>query len=124
MIVDDEAGIRWMVRRFLESAGYQVIEAENGDACLEALTTEQNAPIDLVVLDCNMPGMSGKETLLALKARQPKLKIMLSCGSLALTSDMKEADWRKEGVTAFLHKPYLPTELVKAVQNHLADQPG
>ena len=56
LVVDDDKIARLLLRRFLDGEGYQVLEAENGPDALQIL---QETPVDLVVLDVVMPGMSG-----------------------------------------------------------------
>ena len=58
LIVDDSLKTRRMLRRHLTKAGYEVVEAENGETALEEIKT--NLP-DVVLLDLMMPGMSGFE---------------------------------------------------------------
>jgi len=60
LVVDDEEGVRFALRTFLEDRGYEVAEARNG---LEAIKTIHRAPPDLVVLDVIMSPLSGWEVL-------------------------------------------------------------
>jgi DNA-binding response OmpR family regulator len=64
MIVDDELDIRNSVGQFLEISGYEIIEAEDGNDCLNKL--QQETP-DLVLLDIMMPGMSGWDVAAKIK---------------------------------------------------------
>jgi two-component system, OmpR family, response regulator MprA len=57
LVVDDDPGVRMVVRWALADEGYQVIEAENGH---EALSTVEQAPPDAIVLDLAMPVMDGR----------------------------------------------------------------
>ena len=56
LIVDDDEVIRMLMRQFLESEGYSVVEAEDGRAALEKLAEQS---FDLVILDIAMPGIDG-----------------------------------------------------------------
>jgi CheY-like chemotaxis protein len=56
MIVDDEEKIRYIVRKMLEGGGYEVLEAESGEACLEMLKSEKP---DVILMDIMMPEMDG-----------------------------------------------------------------
>lgn len=60
LIVDDEAAIREVLRYLFELRGFGVLEAEDGETAAALLG---NTPVDLVVLDLVMPGMSGEEIL-------------------------------------------------------------
>ena len=61
LVVEDEATIRSNVRECLQQLGYQVLEAESGEAALR-VCDEQRGKIDLVLTDLVMPGMSGHRT--------------------------------------------------------------
>lgn len=74
LIVDDSRIVRRVIRRIIETHGFSVIEAEDGKQALDAVKTH---PVDLVMLDWNMPVMNGLEFLQALRAdtgiTQPKV---------------------------------------------------
>lgn len=63
MIVDDEPDIRELVNMIFTQKGYEVIAAENGEKALEILDELEPDYPDLILLDINMPGLSGWETL-------------------------------------------------------------
>lgn len=69
LVVDDSADIRFMLRVLLEDAGMDVEEADSGRACLERLSDESAEPVDAVVLDQRMPGLTGLEVAQELAAR-------------------------------------------------------
>jgi len=75
LVVDDEESIHLLYREELEEEGYQVFSATNGEEALEIFGSN---PIDLVILDINMPGMDGIEVLRQLKAQKPSLPVILS----------------------------------------------
>ena len=75
LLVDDEDSIHLLYREELEEEGYQVFSAMNGGKALEIFGSN---PIDLVILDINMPGMDGIEVLRQLKAQKPSLPVILS----------------------------------------------
>jgi two-component system cell cycle sensor histidine kinase/response regulator CckA len=110
LVVDDEAPVRGLAARALRRAGWEVIEAANGDEALEAVTGD----LALVVSDVMMPGLDGLGLVRALRERQPGLKALLMSGY---------ADARQRSALAtqdiqFLGKPFRPAELVA-----LAGQP-
>jgi len=72
LIVDDLASNREGLRRRLEKRGFSCEEADSGEACLAALATH---PIDLVLLDLHMPGVSGLETLEAVRRQFDALNL-------------------------------------------------
>ena len=63
LVADDDPMVRGFIRAILEDDGYRVVEAHDGDATLSVLLREQ---VDAVLLDLNMPGMSGRDVLRAL----------------------------------------------------------
>jgi CheY-like chemotaxis protein len=70
LVVDDDASVREMVGRVLAGEGYSVCIAADGEGALAAVDREQP---DLVLLDLNLPGMTGWEVLDALRKRKPNL---------------------------------------------------
>src|SRR5713226_8767735 len=76
LLVDDEESVREPISKLLEREGYRVYCAESGEAALEILKQD---PIQLVISDQNMPGMSGIELLKLIRERHPRvLRIMLT----------------------------------------------
>jgi len=65
LVVDDEPGIRLLVRKLLEPAGHRVSEAGDGQAALSLVKADRP---DAILLDVRMPGMSGHQVLATLKA--------------------------------------------------------
>ena len=61
LVVDDEARMRKLLRDFLSTSGYEVVEAENGQKALEVFNI--NADINLIILDVMMPVLDGWSTL-------------------------------------------------------------
>jgi len=75
LVVDDEEGIRRVLREFFKRKGYNVFEAESGQKALELARSEK---ISMVLLDIRMPGMDGIETLKSLLEINPKLGIVMT----------------------------------------------
>jgi signal transduction histidine kinase/CheY-like chemotaxis protein len=113
LLVDDEEGVRKLMRAVLQSNGYEVIEAANGPAALEA--HEKNGhKIDMLLTDVVMPQMTGFELGKQLESRAPALKILYFSG------------YRDNGLgidgqapRAFLHKPFTPDVLLSKVREVL-----
>src|SRR5512137_1013420 len=107
LVVDDEKLIRWSVSERLTRDGYTVATAESGEQALEALTAE---PPDLVLLDVQLPGIDGVETLRRALAILPDATvIMMSAHS---TVDVA-VDAMKHGALDFLVKPF-PLQVLDA----------
>jgi Response regulator containing CheY-like receiver, AAA-type ATPase, and DNA-binding domains len=115
LVVDDEEPIRNLACDILESAGYRVITAENGEQALE-IYKEKKDKIDLVILDMIMPKMSGGETFKKLKELKGDLKAILSSG---YSQNGKAREIIESGVSGFLQKPYQVNQLLEKVREVL-----
>ncbi len=104
LVVDDEPRILRFVRAELESAGFRVVTASEGNSALEAVETE--VP-DLVVLDVIMPGMDGFEVLRRLRGRRAVPVILLT----ARGNDADKVRGLDLGADDYLTKPFSPDEL-------------
>lgn len=117
LIADDDAATRHGVARLLEKAGFEVSEAPDGLAALNAVQEKQ---FDLVFLDIWMPHLSGLEVLARIRAgtSRPKVIVMTSDGtSETLLRAVKEQAYD------YLSKPFPPRQAVEAAQRALsADQ--
>ena len=112
LLVEDSAAIRSLVRRMLLAGGHTVVEAADGAAALAACRERQP---DVVLLDVEMPGMSGWDVLAAMKA-DPDLSdvpVVFLTGR-SDTADM--VDGLRLGAHDYLRKPCEPTELLARVQ--------
>jgi len=78
LVVEDEDGVRLLIRQVLESAGYQVCEADEGFQALSVLL--QGRPVDLVVTDIKMPRMDGYELAAHMLALAIKVPILFVTG--------------------------------------------
>ena len=115
LAVDDSATMREMVAFVLESAGYRVIEAEDGAQGLDRANANS---CDLVITDQNMPNMDGLTLVRSLR----ELRDYKSIPILLLTtesSDSMKAQGRAAGATGWLVKPFDPATLLEVVQKVL-----
>ncbi len=115
LVVDDDDATRGLVAFALRRAGFEVLEAKNGQAALDVVRTET---VGLVVLDIGMPGMSGTDVVQALRSRSETatLPILLITGSGDEDSVIRGLD---AGADDFLPKPVRLDELVARVNAHL-----
>jgi DNA-binding response OmpR family regulator len=119
LVVDDDADIRTLTRTVLSSAGYDVRSASSG---AEALRILHDAPFDLVLLDVNMPGMSGWETLRLLKAGDPGAGLPVVMFSVkGEVRDKVHA--MQEGAVDYITKPFDVDELLIRVRRVLEPTP-
>jgi two-component system phosphate regulon response regulator OmpR len=102
LIVDDEAGLRRVLERFLERHGYRVLSAGSAEAAYEALATET---ADALLLDIHLPQMSGLALYLAIIHRWPALD-----GRIAIMTGDAEAEevrtWLEHHHCTVIRKPF------------------
>lgn len=79
LVVDDEEGVRQVLRRILEEDGFTVIEADNGSSALQAVRRSKGN-ISLVITDITMPVMDGLELARALQASNPGVPFLFITG--------------------------------------------
>jgi len=112
LAVDDSASMRQMLAFTLKSAGYNVIEAGDGQ---EAFDKARGQRIDLVLTDQNMPRMDGLTLVKSLRA----LPTFSGTPILILTtesSDEMKAKGKAAGATGWLVKPFDPTKLLEVIK--------
>lgn len=109
LIVEDERKIAYLVRDYLESAGYRVVLAHDGPTAMAQVRREQ--PV-LIVLDLNLPGMDGIDVARAVRRERNTPLIML-------TARVEETDriiGLEIGADDYVTKPFSPRELVARVR--------
>jgi DNA-binding response OmpR family regulator len=122
LVVDDDAAIRDSVRLVLDTAGIESVTAESGE---RALDTFGCGAFDAAIVDLMLPGMSGLETVHALRARSPGLPVILVSGSMMHgpgAPDMMRVAAELDGVTS-LSKPFKLSDLLHTVRAIIADAP-
>ncbi len=115
LLVEDEALIRIIVAESLADAGFDVAEAESGEAAMRLLDTLD--PLDLLLTDIQMPGsIDGNAVALAAKKRHPGLPVIYVTGRPdSLRNGMGRSD-------AFIRKPFGPTEVLSLIRTLLASR--
>ena len=122
LVADDEAGIRRLLRGYLEKAGFRVTEARNGKESLERYRAEKP---DLLILDLMMPEMDGLDVFRAVRQESPVPIIMLS----ARAEETDRLVGLELGADDYVVKPFSPREVVARVRAVLrrstqADRPA
>lgn len=112
LVVDDDDLMRETATEILESVGYTVLTAKNGQEAVE-LYREQQESIDVVILDMVMPVLSGREAYLEMCKINSMVKVVLVSG---FRRDSRIEEILQLGVKSFLQKPYTMQRLAKAVQ--------
>ena len=115
LLVEDEPGVRRLIRRMLVERGYRVLEASNGPDALE-LYEHQGSRVDLVLTDIVMPNMSGSELAGKLFARRPGVKILFMTG---YSEDAVFEHGVAAGAVPILSKPFLAEALDRKIRELL-----
>jgi two-component system, NtrC family, nitrogen regulation response regulator NtrX len=116
LVVDDEPGIRDMLRLTLEYEGYLVVDAADGPS---ALATAASAAPDAVLLDVKMQGMDGMEVLDALHAGHPDLPIIMLTGHGTIETAVEAV---RRGAFDFLSKPPDRDKILITLRNALTQR--
>jgi two-component system cell cycle sensor histidine kinase/response regulator CckA len=120
LVVEDEPSVRHLTRGVLETQGYEVLSASNGQDALHVAREHKGSPIRLVVTDVIMPLMGGEVMAEWLKTTYPGLKILFTSG---YTDDAITHHGVLDAGVEFLPKPYTPATLARKVREVL-DQPS
>ena len=114
LLVEDEDAVRTFSTRALANKGYEVLDAESGDAAIQLLAEQAGARIDLLITDVIMPIMDGPTLARTLRADNPTLKIIFISGYTEekLKDHMGENIW-------FLPKPFTLKQLAAKVKEAL-----
>jgi len=118
MIIDDAASVRQIVGLSLKNAGYEILEASDGQSALDFIDKNRDRGIDLFICDVNMPRMGGIDFISKLKSDVKFLDYKYT-PSLMLTtesgSNMKEKG-KQIGAKAWMVKPVKTEQLLEAVK--------
>jgi len=115
LIVDDSSLSRRTLRRILESAEYEVVEADDGMAALEVYFLEKPS---LVLLDLVMKGMYGLDVLVKLREMDQQARVVVASADIQ-SSTRKMVD--EAGALGFINKPFVPEQVIAAVQAALTE---
>jgi CheY-like chemotaxis protein len=118
LLVEDEGFLRKVAAEVLEAAGYQLVIARNGTEALDACRKSLQ-PIDLLLTDVVMPGMSGRELANKFEGLCPHARVLLMSGNAGQLAWDQLSPYRK----AYLAKPFSVTVLLKKVREALDTNP-
>ena len=118
LVIDDDEDIRYVIRFHLEGAGYQIIEAENGEVSIQKLREEDNmVNVGLILCDIRMPKVNGHECTDFLRKEAPGIPVMVVTGY----PDTEMAlGMLKKGVKEYLVKPVEKEKLICKVKSLIA----
>ena len=109
LIIDDSALSRRILRKMLEGAGHQVLEAGNGIGGLECYFLERP---DLTILDLTMPDMHGLDVLTRLRQLDPQARVVIATADIQSSTRALAVE---AGAAGFLNKPLTADALLQAV---------
>jgi DNA-binding response OmpR family regulator len=120
LVVDDQQDILDVTSLVLSGAGYAVDTAGSGESALSALEQE---PFDLVLLDINMPGMDGWETLRSIRCDDAMRDVRVVM--FTVKGEIRDKiESLQEGAVDFITKPFVVDDLIERVERVLADTHG
>jgi len=114
MTVDDSASMRQMVKFTLSEAGYQIVEAINGQDALEKMADT----IDMVVTDLNMPCMDGIELIKSIR-KVPDFRFIPIVMLTTESQNEKKMEGKAAGATGWIVKPFRPDQLLAVIKKVL-----
>ncbi|MBI2678389.1 MAG: PAS domain S-box protein [Candidatus Koribacter versatilis] len=115
LVVEDEAGVRALVRKFLERSGYRVLEAASGDQAL-AMAEKERGKIHLLLTDVVLPRMSGSELSKRLVQARPEMRVLYMSG---YTDDAIVHHGVLSAGAAFVQKPFTADSLARKIREIL-----
>ena len=113
MVVDDSVTMRQMVSFALTNAGYQVVEAGDGEEAVGKL--KGGAKPNLVIADLNMPIMDGLSLIKAIR-EMPNFKFTPVLMLTTEADESKKKEGQTAGATGWIVKPFNPEQLLKAIE--------
>ncbi|HEX7124404.1 MAG TPA: GAF domain-containing protein [Thermodesulfobacteriota bacterium] len=115
LLVEDDASVRTLARRTLESAGYRVLEARDGEEAL-AVAGASAEPFALILTDVIMPGLRGPALVERLTGVHPDVKVLFMSG---YTDTVVQSEGPLERGRNLLEKPFTPAALLRSVRHML-----
>ena len=115
MTADDSASVRQMVSFTLKDAGYEVVEAVDGQDALQKLN---GSGVNMLITDLNMPNVDGIELIKEVRA-QPEYKFMPIVMLTTESQASKKQEGKAAGATGWIVKPFKPEQLVGVVRKVL-----
>src|SRR5215831_16462387 len=109
LFVDDDPAAARLYKSYIVADGHEVIVADSG---IEAVEATERGQFDVVVMDLNMPGLDGWMSMSLIKARRPKLPVVILTGDTGRDLEQRA---QTAGAAGFLLKPCKPEVLIRAI---------
>jgi CheY-like chemotaxis protein len=120
LLVEDEEGVRKLARQALESRGYRVLEASDGESALQ-ICRDHHGAIDLLLSDVVMPHMGGRELRERVAGLNPMTRVIFTSG---YTDDAVVRHGVLQAESDFLQKPFTVHALLRKVREVLDREPS
>lgn len=118
LVVDDEDMVRHLLNEILKMLGHKVVTCKDGAEAVEVYKKSYN-DMDVVILDMEMPKMSGKDTFYAIRAINPNVKVLLASG---FSVDGEAQSLIEAGVKGFVQKPFNIADLSRSLDDALSQK--
>lgn len=116
LVVDDDEGVRKSVRLTLTKAGYDVVDAEDGEKGIQQMRSGDNSlMVDVIFCDIHMPKVNGVEAIAFFRQQCPSVPVIAMTGRPEISG---ATDLMRQGVVDYLIKPVRPDELTEAVRKY------
>jgi len=115
LVIEDESGLRGVLSRLIEAAGYPVTAVGTGH---EGLRLALAHDFELLVLDLNLPDLAGGDLLRAARAAKPALRVLVLS---SVTSVSTRVQVLEEGAADFVLKPFVAAELLARIRLRIKD---
>ena len=116
LVIDDDDSLSTLLRRVLESDGYEVLEASNGNIALEM---QRESPAELIITDIFMPEKEGTEFIMDMSVEFPKVKVIAMSGG----GNVDDVDFlnlaENLGALKTFQKPFKQADILAAVKELL-----
>jgi len=120
LVVDDESANRKLLRLILEDAGYDILEAEDGQEAINVLSSGENPmTVDLIITDLNMPKVDGFEAIASFQNEYSSIPVIVLTG---IGDREVETSFRRQGVSDYLVKPVDVRTLLAMVTDAIAQR--
>lgn len=106
LVIDDDEAVLKLLREFLSFFGFYVRTARDGLSGLELFNQES---FDIIITDCDMPGIGGIELTALLRSQNPSLHI------IGISAEEKKEDFLKAGADLFISKPFELSNLLEEI---------
>ena len=120
LVVDDDRALRKLIRLILEDAGYDILEAEDGQAAINMLNSRETPMVvDLIISDLNMPKVDGFAAIASFQKEYPRIPVIILTG---IADQEVEISIMRQGVTDYLEKPVDARALIASVANAITER--